>query len=82
VVIKASKHSSTLVLSAKLEADASEMGDGDDKEYLGEMGLQTRGIERIVGTCAKLLHQQYFYTVGPQEARSWVIDIGSTAAGT
>jgi hypothetical protein len=80
VTIKASKHSSTLVLSAKLEADASEMGEGDEMEFLADVGLKSRGIERVVGTCARLLNQHYFYTVGPQEARSWVINIGSTAA--
>jgi len=68
----------TVVLSVSLECQASTLGAGH-LEYLQLAGLEYTGLERVVRTCATLLDQGYFYTVGKDECRSWTINKNSTA---
>jgi len=68
----------TVVLSVSLECQASTLGVGH-LEYLQLAGLEYTGLERVVRTCATLLGQGYFYTVGPEECRSWTINKNATA---
>lgn len=68
----------TVVLSVSLECQASTLGSGH-LEYLQLAGLEYTGLERVVRTCADLLGQGYYYTVGKEECRSWTINKNATA---
>lgn len=64
-------------------------GKGEDSEmtmteYLSMAGLEETGLQKIITSSARALKQQCFYTIGPEEARSWTIAVGcdaETAAG-
>lgn len=69
----------SIVLSVGLECQASTLGEEGQQEYLQLAGLETTGLERVVSTCAQLLGQGFFYTVGKDECRSWTINKHATA---
>jgi len=69
----------SIVLSVGLECQASTLGSAGQQEYLQLAGLENTGLERVVSTCAQLLGQGYYYTVGKDECRSWTINKHATA---
>jgi len=69
----------SIILSVSLECQASTLGTAGHLEYLQLAGLEYTGLERVVRTCATLLGQGYFYTVGKDECRFWTINKNSTA---
>ena len=40
--------SKVVVISAKIEAELSELGDDEKKDYLAELGVENSGIERMI----------------------------------
>jgi ribosome-binding ATPase YchF (GTP1/OBG family) len=75
-----SQSAKVLIVSARLEEEAAVFDTAaGQKEYLGAYGLESTGLEKIILAANSLLHLQSYYTVGPQEARSWQCRIGITA---
>jgi len=64
-----------VVLSAALEEEALTLFETPEERmmYLEEFGLRETGLTKIAQSCAALLDQSVFYTVGKQEARAWSI---------
>ncbi len=76
----ASKHNSEVVIvSAKVEAELSEMEEEDKEMFLEEMGLKEPGLNRLIRAGYKLLNLQTYFTAGVKEVRAWTIKIGDTA---
>jgi GTP-binding protein YchF len=68
------------MVSAKLEDEVAQLKDATERSSFLEMyNLKTTGLEKIVTCCASLLSLGTFYTVGPQEARSWSFKLPSKA---
>lgn len=76
------KKRSVIYIAAALEAEASISFNDDEQsrlEYLRESSVSDHGLSKVVATTATLLQQSCFYTIGPEEARSWQINTGDTA---
>jgi len=68
-----------LFVSAKLEAELSELDDSDAKELMNEYGLDESGLERLSKVSYKTLGLQSYLTAGEKETKAWTIKSGSLA---
>lgn len=69
----------SVVISAAIEAEISQMNPADRPDFLADLGLAETGLARVVRAGYDLLHLVTFFTVGPKEARAWTVEQGSTA---
>ena len=70
---------SLIPISAKIEAELSELNDVEQKEYLESLGLRESGLHRLIKSAYDTLGLITFLTSGEQETRAWTIRKGSTA---
>ncbi len=69
-----------LVVAAKIESEIAELDTYEDKQmFLGEIGLEESGVNRLIKSAYKLLNLETFLTAGPQEVRAWTFRRGSKA---
>jgi len=66
-------------LSARLEAEIVDLGEGEAREYLEMLGLETTGFQDFVRAAYRLLGLVTFFTAGEKESRAWTVRDGSTA---
>ncbi|MCA3506925.1 MAG: redox-regulated ATPase YchF [Rhodobacter sp.] len=71
--------SASVVISARIEEEISQLDAGEAAMFLAEMGLQEAGLDRLIRAGYRLLGLQTFFTVGPKEARAWTIARGTLA---
>lgn len=72
-------------VSAKIEAELSELSAEDKAVFLKELGLQGSGLDDVIKAAYQVLGLITFLTTGPDETRAWTIKRGSLApqaAGT
>jgi len=75
----AAQGNSHVIISARIEEEISQL-DADEAElFLGEMGLEEPGLDRLIRAGYELLHLETYFTVGPKEARAWTIPHGTSA---
>jgi len=72
-------HLESLALSARVEAEISQMEKDDEAEFLKEMGLDEPARARLIRKVYDLLGLMSFFTVGPDEVRAWTIHKGDNA---
>ncbi|MCR8725863.1 redox-regulated ATPase YchF [Frigidibacter sp. ROC022] len=75
----AAEGAATVLISARIEEEISQLGDEDAAMFLDEMGLEEPGLDRLIRAGYKLLGLQTYFTVGPKEARAWTIPEGTLA---
>ena len=75
----ASQGNSHVVISARIEEEISQLDADEAEMFLGEMGLEEPGLDRLIRAGYELLHLQTYFTVGPKEARAWTIKEGTSA---
>jgi len=75
----ASQGNSHVVISARIEEEISQLEADEAEMFLGEMGLEEPGLDRLIRAGYELLHLQTYFTVGPKEARAWTIKEGTSA---
>lgn len=80
-VMAAAQGAATVVISARIEEELAQMPAEDAAEFLGEMGLEEAGLDRLIRAGYMLLGLQTYFTVGPKEARAWTITKGTLAPG-
>ncbi len=68
-----------VVISAKIESEISQLSDDERDEFLGELGLEEPGLNRLIHAGYNLLGLQTYFTAGPKESRAWTIPIGTKA---
>ena len=68
-----------VVISAQIEAEISQLDAEEQAEFLGTLGLEEPGLNRLIHAGYKLLGLRTYFTVGPKEARAWTIHAGDTA---
>lgn len=66
-------------LSARLEEEIAELNEDEAAEFLRGLGIETSGLERVIGAAYKLLDLISFLTAGETEARAWTIRRGTKA---
>ncbi len=69
----------SVVISAKIEEEISQLDEEEAEMFLGEMGLEEAGLDRLIRAGHTLLGLQTYFTVGPKEARAWTIRKGTLA---
>ena len=69
-----------IVLAAATEADIADLESYDEKMmFLGEIGLEEPGVNRLIRAAYDLLNLQTYFTAGVKEVRAWTIKKGATA---
>ena len=68
-----------VVFSAELEAQLAELSPEEQEVFLGDLGLESGGLERLVRAAHELLGLITFFTAGPKEARAWTVREGTKA---
>ncbi len=73
------EHSAVLPICAQIEAEISDMEDEEKAMFLGELGLEVSGLNRIIKEGYSLLGLISYLTAGKQEVRAWTITKGTKA---
>jgi len=68
-----------VVISGKVEAELSELPQGERLDYLRSLGLEEPGLNRLVRAGFEMLGLSTFFSVGEEECRAWTIHQGMTA---
>nr|BBH93907.1 ribosome-binding ATPase YchF [Thermogemmatispora argillosa] len=74
-----SEGAETVAVSARLEAELSELAPEEAAEYLASLGLPKLGAERVIQVGYRLLNLITFLTVGEDEVRAWTVTKGAKA---
>ena len=69
----------SVVISAKIEEEISQLDAEEAEMFLDEMGLAEAGLDRLIKAGYDLLNLQTYFTAGPKEARAWTIKAGTLA---
>jgi hypothetical protein len=64
---------------AKIEAELSQMAEGEQKEMLEALGLHEPALASVARATYKLLGLQSYFTAGEKEVRAWTVAVGATA---
>ena len=75
----AEQGAATVVISAQIEEEISQLEEDEALMFLEEMGLEEAGLDRLIRAGHALLKLETYFTVGPKEARAWTIRIGTSA---
>ena len=75
----AAQGAGTVVISAQIEEEISQLDPDEATMFLEEMGLEEAGLDRLIRAGYALLHLETYFTVGPKEARAWTVPAGTSA---
>ncbi|MEL7203603.1 MAG: redox-regulated ATPase YchF [Pseudomonadota bacterium] len=75
----AEQGAASVVISAQIEEEISQLDADEAVMFLEEMGLDEAGLDRLIRAGYDLLHLQTYFTAGPKEARAWTIRQGTLA---
>lgn len=71
----------SIVISAAIESEVAQLPDEEAEEFLGALGLEEAGLDRLIRAGYSLLDLITYFTVGPKETRAWTIERGTKAPG-
>jgi ribosome-binding ATPase len=69
----------TIVVSAAIEAEVSQLPPEDRREFLEGLGLTQSGLDKVIRAGYDLLELVTYFTCGPKETRAWTITKGTRA---
>jgi ribosome-binding ATPase len=69
----------TIVVSAAIEAEVSQLPETDRREFLETLGLTQSGLDQVIRAGYDLLELVTYFTCGPKETRAWTITKGTKA---
>ena len=69
----------SIIISAKIESEISQLNTEEKNEYLLALGLEQSGLEQVIQSGYKLLNLITYFTSGPEESRAWTVPSGSNA---
>ena len=75
-VMAAAQGAASVVISARIEEEISQLAADEAAMFLEEMGLHEAGLDRLIKAGYALLGLRTYFTVGPKEARAWTIEAG------
>ena len=80
VVARAKGEGAVVVaVCAAIEAEISQLEEGDRADFLKDLGLTEPGLNRVIRAGYDLLGLQTYFTAGEKEVRAWTVRTGSTA---
>ena len=65
-----------VAISAQIESEMALLDAEEQAEYLGAIGLEEPGLNRLIRAGYALLGLKTYFTVGPNEARAWTFQEG------
>ena len=68
-----------VAISAQIESEMALLDAEEQAEYLGAIGLEEPGLNRLIQAGYALLGLRTYFTVGPKEARAWTFHEGWSA---
>ncbi|MGV8899589.1 MAG: redox-regulated ATPase YchF [Burkholderiaceae bacterium] len=74
----ASQNAPIVAICASIEAEIADLEEEDKAAFLGDMGLEEPGLDRLIRAAYKLLGLQTYFTAGVKEVRAWTIHAGYT----
>ena len=77
--IAAAEGAEVVVVSARIEAELSDLEPEEAAEYLEALGLSEPGLNRLIRVGFKMLGLRTFLTAGEKEVRAWTIRAGDKA---
>jgi ribosome-binding ATPase len=69
----------SIVVSAAIEAEVSQLPEADRREFLDTLGLSQSGLDQVIRAGYDLLELVTYFTCGPKETRAWTITKGTRA---
>ena len=75
----ASQGSPSIIVSAAIEAEVSQLPEEDRGEFLDGLGLTESGLDQVIRAGYRLLDLLTYFTCGPKETRAWTIVRGTRA---
>jgi len=76
-----SEGSQIIAVSAQIEAELAELEGEDKMTFLGDLGIEESGLDKLIKSGYALLGLISFLTAGPKEVRAWTIKKGTKAPG-
>ena len=77
--LAANEGARSVIVSAAIEAEVSQLPEADRGEFLEGLGLHDSGLDRVIRAGYDLLGLVTYFTVGPKETRAWTIVRGMRA---
>lgn len=68
-----------VAVSGAIEAELAELEPDEAQEFLADLGMEERGINRVIRLAYRASRLLSFFTVGPDEVRAWTTNEGATA---
>jgi GTP-binding protein YchF len=68
-----------VAVCAAIEAEISQLDEGDRADFLKDLGLSEPGLNRVIRAGYELLGLQTYFTAGEKEVRAWTVRAGATA---
>ena len=78
-VRKEAKGAEVIAVSAKIEAELSEMDPEDARVFAEELGIAESGLDQVIRSGYRLLDLITFLTAGEPEVRAWTVRKGAKA---
>lgn len=75
----AKRGAGTVIISAQIEEEISQLDPEEAEMFLNEMGLEEPGLDRLIRAGYALLQLETYFTAGPKETRAWTIKKGTQA---
>ena len=69
----------SVVISAQIESDLSDLSAEEAKQFLKELGVDESGVGALIRSTYHLLGLRTYFTAGEKEVRAWTIHVGDTA---
>lgn len=73
------KGAGCVLISAKIEAEISQLPPDEQKEFLADLGLKETGLTQIIKEGYRILNLKTYFTSGPKEAHAWTFTGGMLA---
>jgi ribosome-binding ATPase len=71
--------SEVIPISSKIESELAELPPEERSEFLGSLGLEEPGLNRLIRAGYRLLGLRTYFTAGEKEVKAWTIPIGARA---
>jgi GTP-binding protein YchF len=73
----ATRGSEALGIAGRLEAELADLDDEERQMFMEELGIQERGLARLIRAAFHLLGLRTFFTAGEKEIKAWTFQAGS-----
>jgi GTP-binding protein YchF len=68
-----------VTISARIEEEVAQLDAAERSDFLGSLGLEEPGLNRLIRAGYDLLGLITFFTAGPKETRAWTVTRGARA---